>query len=185
MQLYHLLTSQGDLRRIKASQTWLPRYVNQHLYIPFVYFLVGGKCDGRICYIVLCKIQKCLIADLLFLGEQINTKVRVRDLFNLRSMRNCKLSFILPAWFLTLSKSMTCSNHQIQQAFINRQTHLLGRQDQLYPYILHHSITVHASLLCGEPKSSACLQQHFQYILGLVINYPIPTAILQPGCWAV
>ena len=41
-----LFQSVPDIRRIKITQTWLPRYFHQHFYIPVLYGLVRTSLVG-------------------------------------------------------------------------------------------------------------------------------------------
>ncbi|KAI9176041.1 hypothetical protein H9P43_006405 [Blastocladiella emersonii ATCC 22665] len=50
-----IVTSEHDVRRIKQSQTWFSRFLNQHLWVPFLYGVLGIKTriqDVQILYFV-------------------------------------------------------------------------------------------------------------------------------------
>jgi fatty acid desaturase len=47
-----IVTDTVDIRRIKWSQKWMPRYVYQHIYVPFLYCALGVKTRLQDLYII-------------------------------------------------------------------------------------------------------------------------------------
>ena len=72
------LQEESDIRRIKWTQKWLPRYFHQHIYVPLLYCVVS-KCTLK---------RKNIISSLDCTFIQLTIKTRLQDFPLLLARRN-------------------------------------------------------------------------------------------------